>query len=116
MGRQLFAALKHKGSGQGGVKLLTRNEVEHNSHNVYYRSPSGAAEAGSMVRLGLQIKSKQQINQVLLRLWQDQHGEKLLPMMSKDPQGAETRYFSVNLEMPEKGCLLLTEGGCCGDL
>jgi 4-alpha-glucanotransferase len=90
----------------GGVSLLAKNEVEHNSHNVYYRSPSGAAEAGSTVRLGLQIKSKQQINQVLLRLWQDQQGEKLLPLASKDPQGAETRYFSVNLEMPEKGCLL----------
>ena len=86
--------------------MLVKNEVEHNSHNVYYRSPSGAAEAGSTVRLGLQIKSKQQINQVLLRLWQDQQGEKLLPLTSKDPQGAETRYFSVNLEMPEKGCLL----------
>ena len=83
--------------------MLVRNEVEHNSHNVYYRSPIGAAEAGSKVRLGLQIKSKQQINQVLLRLWQDQQGEKLLPLTTKDPQEAEVRYYSLEVEMPAKG-------------
>ena len=85
--------------------MLVRNEVEHNSHNVYYRSPIGAAEAGSKVRLGLQIKSRQQINQVLLRLWQDQQGEKLLPLTTKDPQEAEVRYYSLEVEQLDR-CIL----------
>ncbi len=103
-GRQLIAALKPQ--ERGGDNVLTRNEVEHNSHNVYYRSPFGAAEAGSKVRLGLHIKSPQQINQVLLRLWQEKSGEKLLPLTSKDPIDSDNRYFSIELTMPEKGCLL----------
>ncbi|SHK57139.1 4-alpha-glucanotransferase [Selenomonas ruminantium] len=86
--------------------MLTRNEVEHNSHNVYYRSPRGAAEAGSKVRLGLQIRSRQQINQVLLHVWQDKIGEKLLPLVTKDPLDADHRYYYIDYEMPPKGDLL----------
>ncbi len=86
--------------------MLTRNEVEHNSHNVYYRSPRGAAEAGSKVRLGLQIRSKQQINQVLLHVWQDKVGETLWPLTTNDALDADHRYYFIDYEMPEKGDLL----------
>ena len=86
--------------------MLKKGEVEHNSHNVYYRSPAGAAEAGSTVRLGLKIHSGQQVDQVLLRLWQDKVGERLLPLTTRDEQDAETRYYSLQLTLPEKGCIL----------
>ena len=58
--------------------MLDRNEVEHNSQNSYYRSPMGAAEAGTKVRLGITLNTKQEIKNVLLRIWHDKKGEKLI--------------------------------------
>ena len=87
--------------------MLDRHNVEHNSHNVYYRSTIGAAEAGSKVRLGLRIHTELAIKQVLLRLWQERKGETLVPLQAKNhAEGSEDYFFSTELEMPEKGCIL----------
>ena len=52
--------------------MLDKNEVEHDSQNIYYRAPVGAAEAGTEIRLGIRLRTKQQINQVLLRIWRSE--------------------------------------------
>ena len=37
--------------------MLEYYQVEHNSQNIYFRSIVGAAEAGSRMRLGLQLRT-----------------------------------------------------------
>ena len=86
--------------------MLDKNAAEHNSQNIYYRSPVGAAEAGSSVRLGIRLKTRQQINQVLLRIWHDKAGEKLIPLKTTEVDETDIRFYSAEIEMPEKGCLL----------
>ena len=87
--------------------MLDRHNVEHNSHSVYYRSTIGAAEAGSKIRLGLRIHTELAIKQVLLRLWQERKGETLLPLqVKKHVEGTTDYFFSTELELPDKGCLL----------
>lgn len=84
--------------------MLDRNEVEHNSQNIYYRAPIGAAEAGTSIRLGIKLSTGQDIRQVLLRCWHDREGENLVQLTTQDT--GTDRFYSVELDLPEKGCLI----------
>ena len=86
--------------------MLDRNEVEHNSQNIYFRSIVGAAEAGSKVRLGIQLRTQVQVKHVLVRLWRSRVGEKLLTLSTKDAPESDNKFYSLELTMPEKGCLI----------
>lgn len=49
--------------------MLTQDQVWHDSQDINYRSPVGAAEAGSKVRMSLRLRTKEGIRQVILRCW-----------------------------------------------
>ena len=85
--------------------MLESYQVEHNSQNIYFRSIVGAAEAGSRMRLGLQLRTGEPVRQVLLRLWQDQAGEQLVTLVSHDANAAQ-RFYTAWIELPDHGCLL----------
>ena len=85
--------------------MLESYQVEHNSQNIYFRSIVGAAEAGSRMRLGLQLRTGEPVRQVLLRLWQEQAGEQLVTLVSHDANAAQ-RFYTAWIEMPDHGCLL----------
>ena len=99
--------------------MLERSEAEHNSQNIYYRSPLGAAEAGAKLRLGIKLRTKQEIHSVLLRFWHDRTGEKLVPLSTKDSADRDEKFYCVTMDLPEKGCLLwyyfiiATSSGTC---
>lgn len=99
--------------------MLGRNEVEHNSRNVYFRSQVGAAEAGSKIKLGIRLRTRQSIHTVLMRGWHDRLGEKLFTLTTKDDSNRDEKFYSITLELPEKGCLLwyyfiiTTDDGTC---
>lgn len=86
--------------------MLEQNQVRHDSQNIAYRSPVGAAEAGSKVRMGLRLWTREGIRQVLLRCWHDQTGEKLIPMTTDDNPDAEQHDYTGICAMPEKGGLI----------
>ena len=84
--------------------------VEHDSQNEFYRSPIGAAESYSNVRLRIKLELDDVENQqadisVKARFWRERMGELIYVLDSEDPVGREM-YFSANITMPEKGCLL----------
>lgn len=54
-------------------------KIFHDSRDTLYRVPFGAAEAGSAVTLRLDVQGRG-IEQVYVRLWQEQAGETLQPM------------------------------------
>ena len=85
--------------------MLESYQAEHNSQNIYFRSIVGAAEAGSRMRLGLQLRTGEPVRQVLLRLWQDQAGEQLVTLVSHDANAAQ-RFYTAWIELPDHGCLL----------
>lgn len=85
--------------------MLESYQVEHNSQNIYFRSIVGAAEAGSRMRLGLQLRTGEPVRQVLLRLWQDQAGEQLVTLVPHDANAAQ-RFYTAWIELPDHGCLL----------
>ena len=85
--------------------MLESYQVEHNSQNIYYRSIVGAAEAGSRLRLGIRIRTYEPIQQVLVRLWQDQTGERLIPLETRDTQG-EQKFYTAWFNLPDYGCLV----------
>lgn len=86
--------------------MLERGNVEHNSRDRYYRSTIGAAEAGSEVRLGIRLRTKERVKQVLLRLWREAEGEKLVNLAAGAQTNEEERYYYADVRMPEQGCLL----------
>ena len=84
--------------------------VEHNSQNEFYRSPVGAAESYTDVRLRIKLElddiedQKAEIS-VKARFWRERVGELVYVLEPEDPVGREM-YFSANIAMPEKGCLM----------
>ena len=86
--------------------MIEREQAEHNSQNIYYRSTIGAVEAGSILQLGLRLKTREDIRQVLLRLWQEGKGEKLYPLTTDADMEAEEKFYKTKVPMPETGCLL----------
>ncbi len=85
--------------------MLEQYQVEHNSQDIYYRSIVGAAEAGARLRLGIRIRTYEPIGQVLVRLWQDRTGERLVPLETKDT-GGEQYFYTCWVNLPDHGCLL----------
>ncbi len=85
---------------------MDKNDVMHNSQNIYYRSTVGAAEAGSTVRLGIRIKNVTDIRQVLLHTWVEGTGEKWSNLSTRDNEKAEEKFYSLTVKMPDKGGLL----------
>ena len=86
--------------------MIERGQVEHDSQNIYYRSTIGAVEAGSILELGLRLKTREEIRQVLLRVWQEGKGEKLYPLATDADAEAEEKFYKTKVPMPETGCLL----------
>ena len=85
--------------------MLERSNVVHNSQDLYYRSVVGATEAGSVLRLGILVQAKEQVRQVLLRLWQERTGEQIV-VLSEKRKSEEECFYYADITMPEKGCLL----------
>ena len=84
--------------------------VEHNSQNEFYRSPVGAAEATTGIRLRLKLELSELGNvqpsiQIKARFWRERVGEMVYELLPEDPVGGEM-YYSAHITMPERGCLL----------
>ena len=88
--------------------MLDNEHALHNSQDIYYRNPVGAAEAGNRVHMTLRLRTQGEIKNVLLRCWQDQRGEKLVVMReTKAPEPEQEQHdFTGEIIMPEKGCLI----------
>ena len=86
--------------------MIERGQVKHDSQNIYYRSTIGAAEAGSTLELGITLKTKEDIRQVLLRVWREGQGEKLYPLATSDDMEAEEKFYKGKIQLPETGCLI----------
>ncbi|MBR1730671.1 MAG: 4-alpha-glucanotransferase [Selenomonadaceae bacterium] len=83
--------------------MIDKNNIEHNSHKIYYRSIVGAAEVGSTIKLGIKIKTYDQIKKVLLRTWQDYKEEKILNLSTSD--NTLEKFYTITLNLPDEGCL-----------
>ena len=91
--------------------MLPREIIEHNSQDVYYRSPVGAVEAGTVLRLGIRLLLPERISKVLLRLWRESVGEQLIDLIPDHPDelgGMERKeqFYSAQVTVPDRGCLL----------
>lgn len=94
-------------------------QLFHNSHDTVYRTPFGAAPAGSVVKLGLRVISKKVPDSVKIRLWIDEE-EVFVPMTPE--KGAERAtedfpdlsrvrsdegvIYTAELTMPSEGQLV----------
>lgn len=85
--------------------------VEHDSQNEFYRSPVGAAEAQSTIRLRLKVEAAYDDPvhpapvQVQVRFWRERQGESVYNLKPESP-ALNNAYYLTKIEMPEKGCLL----------
>lgn len=79
--------------------------VEHDSQNEFYRNPTGAAEATSLVRMRIKLRAHAENINVKIHTWNRIDGE-ALTAMHKDETVTDSTYYSASIEMPEKGCLL----------
>ena len=86
--------------------MIERGQAEHDSQKIYYRSTVGAAEAGTIVELGIRLRTREDIRQVLLRVWREGDGEKLYPLETTDDPEAEEKFYRGQLPLPERGCLV----------
>lgn len=67
-------------------------QLFHNSHDTVYRTPFGAAPAGSVVKLGLRVISKKVPDSVKIRLWIDEE-EVFVPMTPEKKVRRATEDF-----------------------
>lgn len=79
-------------------------EIYHNSHDIYYRRPFGAVEAGTTVDLKLRLAESVKVKSVKLRIWQDKTGEVLLKMRACE-KNSEAVYMQAELKTASMGCL-----------
>jgi 4-alpha-glucanotransferase len=92
--------------------MPTNGEITHNSQAVYYRCPVGAVEGGSIIQLGLKIGFNERVSSVIVRLWQENFGEKLIVLKPEDTEKGligkkvQGAFYSAKIKIPEKGCLL----------
>lgn len=77
--------------------------VMHDSRNIAFRRPLGAAEAGSRMRLAVLVTGASEASGEL-RLWRDGVGETRLNLESA--REGESIWLSSFLTLPEKGTLL----------
>ena len=85
---------------------MDKSNIEHNSQNIYYRSTVGAVESGSTIRLGIRINTEEVVRQVLLHTWSDGSGEKWSNLYTRDDAKSKEKFYSIEIQMPEKGCLV----------
>ena len=87
--------------------MLDNDHALHNSQDIFFRNPVGAAEAGSRIKINIHLKTKEEIKGVLLRLWQDRQGEKLITLKEEHPNPEQEDHdFCAWVTMPPQGCLL----------
>ncbi len=79
-------------------------QLYHNSHELQFREPFGAAPTGSDVRLSLEVTSENAPDSVMLRLWHDEE-ENLIEMQLAEENG-DARLYSASLRLPEEPCLV----------
>ncbi len=87
-------------------------EILHNSQDIKYRSPFGAVQTGSVVRLRLCVYSSAQPEEVLLRVWQN--GEEVLHKMSLEDK-SDGFVYGFSLKTPDKPCLIWYYFVVCAD-
>ena len=78
-------------------------QLYHNSYFTEFRNPFGAVPTGSSVSLSLEIKTASVLHSVFLRLWNEE--ESLIEMSCKSSD-ADTHFYNVEIDVPEKTGLL----------
>lgn len=80
-------------------------EIYHNSHDIYYRDPFGAVEAGTIVHLRLRLAKNIKMKAVYLRVWQEQSGERLIKMRAAETD-SDCIFMRAELPAAAEGCLI----------
>lgn len=78
---------------------MSEIQVYHNSYEEYYRQPFGAVPCGRKVILRISIMSDAPVEECLLRLWEKEKLEKILPMQVRRKDGEEKRLLSQVFEV-----------------
>ena len=86
--------------------MIEHENVMHNSQDIYYRSNVGAAPTDSMIRLGIKLRTKEEVRQILLRMWRESFGEKVVVLKTDADCAAEERFYYADVKLPEIGCLI----------
>ena len=76
--------------------------LQHNTTDVFFRSPLGALAAGSQVRLRVAVLSTGEPEKVELRIWDGK--EQYYPMRSLGARDGR-RYYEAQVTVSEKPCL-----------
>lgn len=79
--------------------------VFHNSHDKLFREPFGAVPCGEKINLGIRINSVISVKSVLLRLWKEGWGEKIIDMKVSGKL-ENCCFFSAEITVPEEVGLL----------
>jgi 4-alpha-glucanotransferase len=79
-------------------------EAYHNSQDIQYRSPFGAAAVNSKIHLWLDVIDPVPGVNCFVQLWERSRGGRLVPMAC-DSWGKRAR-FTAELTMPSEGCLV----------
>lgn len=84
---------------------MKQDWIFHNSHDVYYRSPFGAASCKEKISLKIRIHSKKPPNSVILRLWREGTGEEKIDMKLIKTTG-EIKDYKADIIAPSTPGLL----------
>ena len=76
-------------------------KLYHNSWNLDYRDPFGAAEVGTICRLALDVYDAPGVR-VFLHVFRDGYGENIIEMWPDEHMKGERMRYSVKLELPDR--------------
>ena len=77
----------------------------HDSHDMFYRDPFGAVEAGTEITIRIKIYAPFTITSAILRLWQDGLGERKIEM-EKEGQVDAAQIFAACVGAPSSSGLM----------
>lgn len=78
---------------------MRQDWIYHHSHEEFFRNPFGAVACGSQVTLRLEVNSKVQPEQVLIRLWLKENHEDKVSMYLRETEG-ERRIYEAQISVP----------------
>ena len=80
-------------------------KIYHDSRNIEYREPFGAAECGSEIRLSIDIEDSYP-EDVRLMIWRGDDTDARILHMSETGLDSGSRRYTASIEAPDDGCLL----------
>ncbi|MBP2654050.1 MAG: 4-alpha-glucanotransferase [Firmicutes bacterium] len=85
------------------VAMLLTDWLFHDSHQLFYRNPFGAVACRTEVEIRLAVDASRTVDEVLLRVWREGSGERIIKMSFDEPLDGKKVYHTIFVAPEQAG-------------